>query len=207
MRTGTHTRKSSLFSKGAGLLLGCLHRMLPILGAATLFCGLTGYLLIREATDWLKAEIPLDQADWIVVLGGESGQRVIGAAEAYHQGIAENVFVTGSGDCTLIVRRLRMAGVSGIRYECKAGSTYENAIFTQKALESAKPQKILLITSWYHTRRALHTFEKQWPGVTFGIHGVYPGTSLSKRFMIYEAGSILAEYLKTAWYMLRHGIF
>ena len=183
-----------------------LSRMLPVLGAATLVGGLI-VCLLQKATSWLRVEIPLNRADWIVVLGRESGQRVIGAAEAYHRGIAGQVFVSGAGDCTLIVRRLRMAGVSAIRSEYRSGSTYENTTFTRKELESDKPQKILPITSWYHTRRALHTFEKEWPGVTFGIHGVHPGTRLGNRFMLYEAGSILAEYIKTVWYALRYGIF
>lgn len=43
--------------------------------------------------------------------------------------------------------------------------------------------------------------------VTFGVRGVYPGTRLSNRFMVYEAGSILAEYVKTVWYMARYGVF
>ncbi len=185
---------------------GLLHA-LPILGAATLLCGLVICLLLHEATSWLRAEIPLDQADWIVILGGESGQRVIGAAEAYHQGISRQVFVSGSGDCDLIARRLRMTGVSNIRSECRSRNTYENAVLTRQALESGNPQRILLITSWYHTKRALHTFEKVWPDVTFGVHGVHPGMTLSNRFKIYEAGSILAEYVKRGWYMFRYGIF
>ena len=196
-----------LCKKGFDLFRRCLRRTLPVAGAATLFCGATACVLLWGAVNWLKVEIPLNRADWIVVLGGESGQRVIGAAEAYHQGIARRVFVSGSGDCRLIARRLNMAGVPDVRYECSSRSTHENALLTRTALEPSHPQKILLVTSWYHTRRALRSFQKAWPDVTFGVRGVYPGTRLSNRFMVYEAGSILAEYVKTVWYMARYGVF
>lgn len=69
------------------------------------------FVLLLFAPRWLYVERLLPEADWIVVLGGESGERVIGAAELYHQGVAPKIFVSGSGDCLVIVRRLEMAGV------------------------------------------------------------------------------------------------
>ncbi|RBL65495.1 YdcF family protein, partial [Pseudomonas sp. MWU13-2625] len=95
------------------------------LGALTLLAALALAPLIRYSKSWLVAEAPQPRADWIVVLGGESGQRVIGAAELFHQGRAPFVFVSGEGDCLLIVRRLVMAGVprGKIGYECQSRNT------------------------------------------------------------------------------------
>ena len=76
------------------------------IGKLAIAALLIGAVLIWRAEAWLHVDVPLEHADVIVVLGGESGQRVIGAAELYHQGVAPKVFVTGSGDGGLIVRRL-----------------------------------------------------------------------------------------------------
>ena len=142
----------------------------------------------------------------IVVLGGESGQRVIGAAELYHRGVAPKVFVTGSGDGGLIARRLGMAGVPDAAYEGQSRSTYENAVLTKGALEATHPRSIMLVTSWFHSRRALAVFRDVWPEVTFGVHPVYAGATFTARFRIYEMGYIFSEYVKTLWYMVRYGI-
>ena len=67
------------------------------IGKLAIAALLIGAVLIWRAEAWLHVDVPLEHADVIVVLGGESGQRVIGAAELYHQGVAPKVFVTGSG--------------------------------------------------------------------------------------------------------------
>ena len=107
------------------------------IGKLAIAALLIGAVLIWRAEAWLHVDVPLEHADVIVVLGGESGQRVIGAAELYHQGVAPKVFVTGSGDGGLIVRRLGMAGVPDAACESQSRSTYENAVLTKKALEAS----------------------------------------------------------------------
>ena len=52
--------------------------------------------------------------------------------------------------------------------------------------------------------RALKTFRQVWPEVTWGARGVFPGDTLAKSIPVYEAGVILAEYLKRAWYAVRY---
>lgn len=138
------------------------------IGKLAIAALLIGAVLIWRAEAWLHVDVPLEHADVIVVLGGESGQRVIGAAELYHQGVAPKVFVTGSGDGGLIVRRLGMAGVPDAACESQSRSTYENAVLTKKALEASHPRSVMLVTSWFHSRRALAVFRDVWPEVTFG---------------------------------------
>ena len=58
------------------------------IGKLAIAALLIGAVLIWRAEAWLHVDVPLEHADVIVVLGGESGQRVIGAAELYHQGVA-----------------------------------------------------------------------------------------------------------------------
>ncbi len=177
-----------------------------LVGVCALLVLLASAVLLDNAKAWLARESVPPRADWIVVLGGESGQRVIGAAELYHAGVAPYVFVSGGGDCMLIVRRLAMTGVprGRIGYECQSGSTMENARMTRAQLERFAPRRAVLVTSWYHTGRALKSFRQAWSEVDWGTHGVYPGVSLGKSLVLYEAGAVLAEYVKRGWYILRY---
>ena len=90
--------------------------------------------------------------------------------------------------------------------ESQSRSTYENAVLTKKALEASHPRSVMLVTSWFHSRRALAVFRDVWPEVTFGVHPVYAGATFTARFRIYEMGYIFSEYVKTLWYMVRYGI-
>ena len=85
-------------------------------------------------------------------------------------------------------------------------SPYENAVLTKKALEASHPRSVMLVTSWFHSRRALAVFRNVWPEVAFGVHPVYAGATFTARFRIYEMGYIFSEYVKTLWYMVRYGI-
>lgn len=165
-------------------------------------------ILVMNAKHLLVAEVPMEKADVIIVLGGESGQRVIGAAELYHQGVAPAVFVTGNGDCLLIRKRLIMAGVpeQKIGHECAAVNTQQNSEKTKERLQHQHIQRAVLVTSWFHTRRALAVFRKTWPEVEFGTHAVTPGYDIQTTPLRYEAGYVLAEYLKMVWYAVYHGL-
>ncbi|WP_296227125.1 YdcF family protein [Ralstonia sp. UBA689] len=183
-----------------------VRNVLAMIGACAIVAVVVGTVLVRESKAWLREESTPAHADVIVVLGGESGQRVIGAAELYHAGVAPRVFVSGEGDCLLIERRLVMAGVPAERigHECESGSTMQNAQMTRETLAGQHVRSAVLVTSWYHTGRALKVFRKVWPEVAWGVHGVFPGDTLTKSFPIYEAGPILAEYIKRAWYAVRY---
>ena len=99
-----------------------------------------------------------------------------------------------------------MAGVPDAACESQSRSTYENAVLTKKALEASHPRSVMLVTSWFHSRRALAVFRDVWPEVTFGVHPVYAGATFTARFRIYEMGYIFSESVKTLWYMVRYGI-
>ena len=56
-------------------------------------------------------EVPMDKADAIIVLRGESEARPREAARLYHAGVAPLVFVTGIGDAAATRKVLLSAGV------------------------------------------------------------------------------------------------
>jgi uncharacterized SAM-binding protein YcdF (DUF218 family) len=191
---------SSSNSKWVGL-----KNSLAGIGALAIIAAISWVILLHFAMPLLLVHNTLAKADWIVLLGGESGERVIGAAELYHAGVAPQIFVTGGGDCVMNVERLEMAGVPAakIAHECSAQSTYQNAIFTRAALNASNPQKVVLVTSWFHTRRALWTFQRVWPSIQYGVVGVVPGGTSYYWLPVHESGFIFSEYVKIFWYQTK----
>lgn len=127
----------------------------------------------------LIIEKPLEKADAILVLGGSSVyiERTQKAAEIYKKGVAPTVFLTDDGERTgwsRIERRnvpyVEMAQRSLISQGVPAeaivilepqvtGTIYEARVLAAK-VKAENLQSILIVTSAYHTRRALWTFER-----------------------------------------------
>ncbi len=146
----------------------------------------------------------LQTADVIVVLGGEPVVRAEHAARLATNGLAPRVIVSGRGDCESNRRVLVQRGVSSksIELECASRSTQENAVETVKLLRAQKCQRVIIVTSWFHSRRALSSFRKYAPEIEF-LSAPVPRTKPWK----FERGYIASEYLKTVAYALRYGIW
>ena len=119
----------------------------------------------------LVIESPIPQADAILVLGGESQARPITAARLYREGVASKIFIIGTGDHETNRRALLSGGVpeNRITIERESKSTLENAEFAKPLLEAAGVRRVLLVTSSFHARRALATFQQRIPGIEFGV--------------------------------------
>ena len=119
----------------------------------------------------LVIESPISQADAILVLGGESQARPITAARLYREGVASKIFIIGTGDHETNRRALLSGGVpeNRITIERESKSTLENAEFAKPLLEAAGVRRVLLVTSSFHARRALATFQQRIPGIEFGV--------------------------------------
>jgi len=127
----------------------------------------------------LIVEQPLETADAILVLGGSSVyiERSRKAAEIYKQGIAPVIFLTDDGGrdgwskiekrnppfVELARKSLISQGVPAeaivILQPPVSGTIDEAQILAEKA-KAENLQSILIVTSAYHTRRALWTFER-----------------------------------------------
>jgi len=119
----------------------------------------------------LVIESPISPADAILVLGGESQARPVTAAKLYREGVASKVFIIGTGDHETNRRALLSGGVPEdlITIERESKSTLENADFAKPLLEAAGVRRVLLVTSSFHARRALATFQQRIPGIEFGV--------------------------------------
>jgi uncharacterized SAM-binding protein YcdF (DUF218 family) len=146
----------------------------------------------------------LKSSDAIVVLGGEPVIRAEHAAHLATNGLAPLVIISGSGDCESNRRVIVRHGVptNHIELECASRTTQENALLTVKLLRERKCQRVILVTSWFHSRRALGSFRKYAPEIEFisaPVQRIRPWR--------YERGYIMSEYLKTIGYALRYGIW
>ncbi|MGO4126574.1 YdcF family protein [Inquilinus sp. YAF38] len=156
----------------------------------------------------LVVRTALGPADVIVVLGGDGPARAWQAAGLYRQGAAPKVLVTGFGDCENIRRYMMDQGVPGdvIQIECAARSTWENAVFSAPLLSAMGARHAILVTSWFHTRRALACFRQLVPQVEWMSVPVERGESYRQMLGNHHGLSVLAEYVKIGWYSVRYGV-
>lgn len=126
-------------------------------------------LLLQFIGDWLVVRDEPEDADAIVVLSGEKGERVKHAAKLFKLRYAGKIILTGgpgqSGypEANLMKTHAMSLGMdeSAIITECRASSTYQNALYVKKIADDAGFKKIILVTSPYHSRRALMHFERR----------------------------------------------
>ena len=127
----------------------------------------------------LIVEKPLDHADAIIVLSGSATykERTRKAVELFKQGTAPRIFITDDGTRSgwnsgeeknipyvdLEQRELLAGGVSPEAITVLPGTVAGTDDEAKKLAEevTARPlEKVLVVTSAYHSRRALRTFEK-----------------------------------------------
>ena len=147
-------------------------------------------------------------ADVIIVLGGGSHERPERAAELFKQFAAPRILISGEGDDGINRRLLLQAGVPAraIQTEGNSRTTQENAEFTIKLLRAENVHSAILVTSWYHSRRALKTFEHYAPELKFYsrpsyfafARGDWRKSGINKRIRL--------EFLKLPGYWIRYGV-
>jgi len=156
----------------------------------------------------LVVSVPMEHADALIIPGGESLARPQVAAKLYKQGVAPKVFVTGIGDACSIRKVLLSDGVpsSSIFLETKARTTCANARLLKPLLEAEQVHSALIVTSPFHTRRALGTFRKVMPGIRFGVTDASIGWWGTPLGMIDANRFAAIEFLKTAEYWALYGV-
>jgi uncharacterized SAM-binding protein YcdF (DUF218 family) len=147
-------------------------------------------------------------ADVIIVLGGGSHERPLRAAELFRQHAAPRILVTGAGDDEINRLLLISNGVpaSAIEIENKSMTTRENAEFSIKLLRAEKIRSAILVTSWYHSRRALKTFEHYAPEIKFYSRPSYFGFARKDWKKLGIAKRMRLEFLKLPGYWIRYRV-
>ncbi|WP_207482565.1 YdcF family protein [Arenibaculum pallidiluteum] len=177
------------------LALGCLGLVLALMAAASLLGPL---LLVR--TD-------LHPSDVIIVLGGDAGPRAALGARLFADGLAPRVLVTGAGDCETVRGALVRRGVPAARIvvECQSRSTHENASRSAAILSELGARSAILVTSWYHTRRALGCFRAASPATALMVAAADEHDAHWRSIRGLARLTVAQEFLKIAWYAARYG--
>lgn len=138
--------------------LGCL----AIAGLGALALGAT----------WLH--VPADTlptgADAIVVLGGDHQARMLEAISLYHAGIAAQVWITGDqpppGRSVSLAEAWRLTGrrngvPEAVVTLLVSSTTWEDGRAIADRAAASGARHLVVVTSWYHIRRARCVIERQ----------------------------------------------
>ena len=148
------------------------------------------------------------KAEVMVILGGGSHERPVRAAELFKEHAAPRIIISGRGDCEINRRLLLAAGVpaNAIELETQSRMTRENAQFTIKLLREEKVTRVILVTSWYHSRRALACFRHYAPELKFYSRPSYFASARTDWPHNRIGSRVRLEYAKLLGYWIRHGI-
>jgi uncharacterized SAM-binding protein YcdF (DUF218 family) len=176
---------------------------------------------------FLITEAPLDKADAIVVLGGSATykERAHEAARLLFEGRSRLILITNDnmrGPWSSTEQRnlffyersfeeLRKAGVPPQNIDLAVKpvtSTYEEAQVVKEYVQQNKMQSILIVTSAYHSRRALWVYSRVFrdTGIRVGLMSSPPGEEspppatwwLSARGWNF----VPTEYVKMVYYLV-----
>jgi len=178
---------------------------------------------------YLITEAPLDKADVIVVLSGSATfrERTREAARLFFEGHAPRILITNddqqgpwsSSDQRNLffyersLEQLRNAGVPSQSIEVlmqPVSSTYDEAELIRNYAQQHGLRSILIVTSAYHSRRALWVFSRVFrdSGIQIGLDAVPPGQQSPPPatwwFKLRGWQLVPNEYLKMVYYLIRY---
>jgi uncharacterized SAM-binding protein YcdF (DUF218 family) len=148
------------------------------------------------------------KADVMVVLGGGFRERAERATELFKAGEAPLIICSGDGDAAANQTCLTNSGVpiSVVLLEPKSRTTQENAKFSIARLHALGAHRVIIVTTWYHSRRALACFEHYAPDIQFysrPSYFDYPKTEWNHDGI---SSYMKAEYVKLLGYWVCYGV-
>ena len=224
-RTAAGSARNVVTARPKGRAL--LQRRVVIL--AGLLCLCVWPLLAWGAAQLLIVKSELPAADAIVVLSGSSTyiERADWAARLYREGRAPVVILTddklisgwnGAEDRNpffyeLAAKELKKRGVPAERIQVvfePALGTYSESLNVCEYATSHKLKRLLIVTSAYHSRRALWSMRRACEGIgmEIGVDGPSTGwqTPSAWTWWMHRWGwkVVAGEYLKMTYYWLRY---
>jgi len=184
---------------------------------AKILAGLVGLVILLGLAAWFFPQQVLTvdsgpvKADAMVVLGG-GGQLSLSrperALELFKTGEAHLMICSGLGDTSARKNYLADSGIpaADILLEPNSHTTRENAIFTIALLRARHLHSAIIVTSWYHSRRALACFEHYAPDIKFYSRPSYAGYSKTEWHSKGVSSFIRAEYVKLLGYWVCYGV-
>jgi uncharacterized SAM-binding protein YcdF (DUF218 family) len=119
---------------------------------------------------YLEVSQPPEKADFILVPSGGDAPRLAKAAELYADGYAPKILLAGFGKSDPGIESFRKKykiPSTALVIEPDATNTYTNATRSAPLLRKSGARTVILVTSWWHSRRALNMFRHVMPDVRF----------------------------------------
>jgi uncharacterized SAM-binding protein YcdF (DUF218 family) len=152
------------------------------------------------------------QADVILVLAGETDRRPARALELYHQGYAGRIAldvpdgerIYGWTKMELAQKYIESLPDGKVITLCRVQglSTRDEAKDVASCLPATGARNVLLVTSDFHTRRAVSIFRKEFPERNFSVAAAYDSTQFGTAWWHHRqwAKRALDEWLKLVWW-------
>jgi uncharacterized SAM-binding protein YcdF (DUF218 family) len=186
--------------------------MLKWIFRVVIYAGLLVALVAATAFFYPEKFLCVDSgrvsADVIILLGGGSHERPERAAELFKVQAASRIIISGEGNDEINRQLLIQAGVpaGAIQLEGKSRTTRENAEFTVKLLRAEKVRRVIIVTSWYHSRRALKCFEHFAPEIKFYSRPSYFAFAREDWTRLGISKRMRLEFLKLPGYWIRYDV-
>jgi uncharacterized SAM-binding protein YcdF (DUF218 family) len=172
---------------------------------------------------WLQQPSQPAPADVIVVLAGDR-ERIVHGIDLYKQGLADEIWYTG--DVTFTIAPIPNESQTARQYAIEQGvpataitllpstSTWEDALAIRAHMDERGVDNILLVTSWYHSRRALcimrrhldlatGTHQMSWYAVPTDSYHYNPDNWWQHEFGLVNVQN---EFIKFGHYWLAYGL-
>jgi len=186
------------------------------------------FLFISTAKSWLPAighwfsvQTKIASAKVIVVLAGGGPERLCHGIELYKRGMAPELWYTGNKN-PVETRSDFMDSELALNFAVRQGmprdkigllpstSTFEDGKAIEALIKERRINSIIIVTSWYHTRRAMNVIRRCIPDTNAAVY-ISSSTNLSftpDNWWRDEEGlvAVVNEMIKTALYWRRYGI-
>jgi DUF218 domain-containing protein len=180
---------------------------------ALLVVGVPALLIYLAAGGWILVVDHPEQADVIVVLAGEYHVRPERGVELLRQGLAPRLMidVPRRADFGVTYSELASAFIASLppgevtrASLCSTSetSTQLEAQQVRPCLQALGVSRVLLVTSDYHSRRALATFRHELPEYRFSAAAGYDARRFGQRWWQHRewAKHFAEETVKFAWF-------
>jgi hypothetical protein len=151
-------------------------------------------------------------SDVILVLAGETDRRPARALELLDQGYGRLVLMDVSASARIYDSNQVQLAEKYIKGLSEAASvrvcpieglsTREEAHDVEKCLAGEEGRRVLIVTSEFHTRRALSIFREEVPGRSFSVAAAKDETQFGTRWWTHRqwAKTCLDEWMKVVWW-------
>ena len=191
-----------------------------VLAAALVSATLAVFAALIAATE-LVVSRPIDDPDAIVSLASHEWERLPAAARLARRFPRASLILTlpvpatrfNCHDCGNRVQRLQHAGIDRARVQIlslRRGGTYGEALAVRDWVQSTGQRSLIVVTSPYHTRRALATFSTVLSplGVTVGVEPAAESPAQPDRWWSdpYDRAYVRYEWAARLYYAIRYRV-